>query len=150
MRVLISGPRSRYDEDGKLSHLHIELDLEELPKKGETIILNSGGSYVVTDIMWWVNGPENEAYWSRGDYSTTEGRYQICHINVEPSDYRRQTYTMDGMRREGYEAGQKAAARELASRLLELAKAGEQFSTPQTQLAVVAGWLASNGAGEEN
>lgn len=146
MRVLISGPRSGLTEKLELPHLHIELDLEELPKKGETIILNNGNSYVVTDIMWWVDGPEDESYWDHNsDYDTTEGRYQTCHISVEPSGYRNEIYTMDGARKEGFEAGRKSAVRELASRLLELTKAGEEFSTPQTQLAVVAGWLASNG-----
>ena len=65
--------------------------MEELPKRGDVIILNSGGSYYVRNIMWWVDGPENDAYWSRTEDYEVEGQYQIVHIDVEP-DNRRECY----------------------------------------------------------
>jgi hypothetical protein len=96
MKAVISGPRSNLTADLHLPFMHIELELEELPKRGDVIILNSGSPYYVTNIMWWVDGPENEAYWSHGDYRTDAGRYQVVHITVEP-DNRRKNY--------GYPAG---------------------------------------------
>jgi hypothetical protein len=141
MKVLISGPRRGLTEDRKFPHLHIEVDLEELPKKGETIILNSGSGYVVTDVMWWVDGPENEAYWTYdSDYETTEGKYQIAHVNVEPSDYRKQAYTMDAARREGYASGRAAATRELRQRLAAAERAG--LTAPEMTMAAVLTWMA--------
>ena len=82
--------------DLEMGWMHIELNLEELPKVGEIIILNDGSSYYVTNVMWWVDGPQNEAYWARGDYRTDEGRFQTVNISVEP-DNRRERY--------GYPAG---------------------------------------------
>ena len=95
MKVTISGPRRTYTEPW--GWMHIELELEELPKIGEVIILNDGSSYYVTNIMWWIQGPRNEAYWSMGeDDYRVEGSYEAAGITVEP-DNRRECY--------GYPAG---------------------------------------------
>ena len=107
MKVLITGPRSGLTDELELPWMHIELELEELPKRGDVIILNSGGSYYVKNIMWWVDGPENDAYWSRTQDYRVKGQYQIVHIDVEP-DNRRERYgypagLADGKKRGGEE-----------------------------------------------
>ena len=120
MKAVITGPRSGLDEDLNLPYMHIELDLEELPKRGDVIILNSGGSYYVKNIMWWVDGPENEAYWSmKGDYNV-EGQYQVVHIDVEP-DNRPDRYGYPAGLEEGKKRGGEVYLGELRN-MLELAR----------------------------
>lgn len=139
MKVLISGPRSSRTENRDLPWMHLTVDLEALPREGEHITLNSGGGYTVIRRMWWVTGPENEAYWASGEYEE-DGKFEAVHLDVEPDGYRTETYTMDGARREGYLKGRQDAVRELHARITELEKAG--LSKPEHVTATVLAWLA--------
>jgi hypothetical protein len=120
MKVVITGPRSGLTDELELPWMHITMDLEQLPKEGQVFILNSGGSYYVKDIMWWVDAPENEAYWSRTQDYEVEGQYQIVHINVEP-DNRRERYGYPAGVEDGKMQGSDEAVAELR-RLVDLVK----------------------------
>lgn len=131
MKVLITGPRSELTKDLKLPHMHLEYDLEDLPKKGETIILNGGMGYTVKDIMWWVKGPENDDYWATDrDYSVT-AEHEIVHVVVEPRDHKGIDLYAEGMA-----AGKKQAAADLERIVAMVSKAGDA-----TVAAAVRGWL---------
>jgi len=135
MRAIIAGPRSRITaDDPNMGWMHIELELEELPKRGDVIILNSGNSYYVTNIMWWVDGPENAAYWARGDYRTSEGRYQTVRINVEP-DNRRDRYGYQA----GLEDGQKRGGEEFLAELRDLLTLSDSAGVG---VQIISTWLA--------
>jgi hypothetical protein len=138
MKAVITGPRRGLTSKLELPYLHLEVEYEDLPKVGETIIVNSGSSYTVKNIMWWVQGPENEDYWHfDGDYNA-EARHEIVHIDVEPADMK--GHDLYG---EGKAAGRREAARDLA-RIVEIArKAGDTTVSAMTQ-----GWLREQ-LGEE-
>lgn len=56
MKVIISGPRHLWSEEDILAgkpwpHMHVEVDLPELPAEGEHIILNNGSAYTVRRRM---------------------------------------------------------------------------------------------------
>ena len=145
MRVLVSGPRHGLTANLKLPHLHVELDLEELPKRGDVMILNSGSSYTVTDIMWWFDGPENNDYWDYdADYRTNEGRFQTVHIMVDP-DRKPRNYPAEAAER-GYATGRASAVSELSGRIAEL-RTG-MHADPEIVLAVVESWLKANADNE--
>lgn len=142
MKAVITGPRSSMSDDLERGWMHIEIDLEELPRYGQTMILNSGGSYIVTDIMWWIDGPENDAYWSHTADYNVQGQFQTVHVVVEPAGpggLRNSAYTMAGARREGQEQGKADAVRQLQGRLDEL-----DGMPDVVRLAVVTGWLKAN------
>jgi hypothetical protein len=137
MKVIISGPRRLPDRDlaNPWPHMHIELDLPYLPAVGEIIILNSGSSYVVRRRMWWVDGPENEAYWSwNGDYDTDEGRYQVAYLDVLPSEYD-EPFTPDKMLAEGIARGREEMAAEV-KKLLDLAASAPGADTPTVRVMI--------------
>lgn len=140
MKAVITGPRHRLTaENLEFSWMHIELDLEELPKRGDVIILNSGSSYYVTNIMWWVDGPENDAYWSQtGDYEV-EGRYQVVHIDVQPDD-RREYYGYPAGLEDGRKRGGEEFFAELRN-LIELAEAAN-ITRDGAGMKVISAWLA--------
>lgn len=140
MKVVISGPRRlpRKDPGDPWPHMHIELDLPVLPAVGEVIILNSGSSYVVRRRMWWVDGPENEAYWSHdGDYSTSEGRYQVAYLDVLPSGYD-EPFTYSKAIEEGETRGREQAAAEVEG-LLDL-MTGESHVGPLSAIGLLRNW----------
>lgn len=113
MKALITGPRSRSSApDHELPYLHLEVELEELPKVGETIIVNDGNSVVVNSIMWWVDGPDTpEAYSFNGGTYEGAAVQKVVHVNVLPPDWPSD---------HPYDAGKKAGRREAAQALGEL------------------------------
>lgn len=125
MKVIISGPRRLWQTEEMLAgkpwpHLHVELDLPALPADGEHIILNNGSVYTVKRRMWWVDSPEDEAYWTwDADYRTDEGRYQTAYIDVLPSEYD-EPFTYDKAITEGITRGRENMAAEV-EKLLDLA-----------------------------
>lgn len=133
MKAVITGPRSGLTEDLKLPHMHIEVDLEELPKPGEVIIVNSGSSYYVKYVMWWIDGPENEAYWSRTQDYDVQGSYQIAHIVVD-TDNRRERWGYPA----GVEDGRKQGGEEF---LAELRKLVDLASSAGAGLKLIDVWL---------
>jgi hypothetical protein len=120
MKAIISGPRNlpdRTDPRAPWAHMHVELDLPGVPAVGEHITLNSGSSYTVKRRMWYVEGPENEAYWGyHTDYDTAEGTYDTLYLDVLPSDYD-EPFTPDKMLAEGTERGREDLAAEIENML---------------------------------
>lgn len=112
MKAVITGLRSGLSApDFATGALHLDVDLEELPKPGEHIILNSGSAYVVESVMWWVQGPENDDYWAKGDYRET-AEFEAVHVNVRPADIAGHDLYADGRAR-----GRRDAAADLVSLL---------------------------------
>lgn len=146
MKVIISGPRRlprRDDPRDPWPHMHIELDLPELPAEGEHIIVNDGSSYTVRRRMWWVDTPQNEAYWSwDGDYDTDQGIYKIAYLDVLPSDYD-EPFTADKMLAEGAERGHEQAAAEVENLLNLTAAPGVD---PASALAMLQEWCRGGAA----
>lgn len=136
MKAVITGPRSGLTEKLTLPHMHIEVDLEELPKKGQVIILNGGGSYYVKDIMWWITGPENDAYWSRDQDYDVEGEFQTVHVTVEP-DNRPERYGYPAGVTAGTKAGRQAVLTELRAFVAVVAAAEGDYN----RLGMIQAWL---------
>jgi hypothetical protein len=135
VKAVITGPRQGWlNEESKLPYLKVETEFDELPQKGEHITLNSGSVYVVESRSWYVQGPENEEYWNRGDYTTDEARQQAVHLNVQPAGYK-------DSRIAAREEGAAYARTSLSARLAAAVKAGLDDSG---QLAVVRAWLAED------
>ena len=138
MKALITGPRSRMfkhpEKDYVLPYLSLETEFEELPQVGEKIIINNGGSVVVKNRMWWVDGPDTpEAYSYNGGKYEGPGEVTGVHLQVEPPDW-----GSDFPYDEGFKAGKKAAADSL-SRLLRLT---ENVDNPDDLRSIFAGWIA--------
>ena len=146
MKVIISGPRrlpSRIDPRDPWPHMHIELDLPALPAEGEHITLNGGGTFTVKRRSWYVESPENEAYFGwNSNYDTDEGRYDVVYLNVMPSDYD-VPFTPDKMQAEGIEIGREQAAAEVEN-LLDLAVT--PGVDPASALAMLRAWCADGAA----
>jgi len=119
MKARIIGPRSGLTEDYEMPWMGIEIDYEELPKVGEHICLNGGSIYVVKDISWWVTAPEDEDYWSRGDYKDKPGEHEIVHIMVAPPGDDDHFDFQDGLRR-----GRQGAIDDLREAMKLAVKAG--------------------------
>jgi hypothetical protein len=147
MKTLITGPRSGLTDERELPWMHIELELEELPKRGDVIILNSGGSYYVKNIMWWVDGPENDAYWNRTQDYEVEGQYQVVHIDVEP-DNRREHYGYPAGLEDGKKQGGETFLAELRS-MVGLAKSAGGLDLVDAWLSKHEQALAERKAAEE-
>lgn len=146
MKVVISGPKrlpSRDDPRDPWPHMHIELDMPELPAVDEHIILNDGGAFTVRRRMFWVDGPENAGYWDfNGDYETSEGVYKIAYLDVLPSCYD-EPFTYDQAITEGTERGHEQAAAEV-EKLLNLAAA--PGVDPASVLAMLREWAKDSAA----
>lgn len=117
MKVVITGPRAHSaPPDYELPYLHLETEMEHLPRVGDKIIINDGNSVVVENIMWWVDGPDTpESYRLDGMYEG-EGQLKTIHLQVLPPDWSR----LDPYP-EGVKAGRAAMADELVSALEILA-----------------------------
>jgi hypothetical protein len=135
MKAVITGPRSGLNSDFKMSFLHLEIDYEELPKVGEHIVLNSGSDYVVERVMWWVQGEENDAYWSRTENYEVAAEHEVVYVCVRPADM----YAHD-LYREGLKAGRREAAAELLE-LLKLTANAPDSAVP----AIVRAWAEREG-----
>lgn len=136
MKALITGPRSPMGlyPDKELPYLSLETEFEELPKVGETIIINDGGSVVVKSIMWWVDGPADHPalYSFNGGTYDGEGTAKAVHITVEPEGWSRDLYA------EGREKG-RTEALEAFERALSLTEGLDGDGTR----SVLAHWAES-------
>lgn len=146
MKVIISGPKrmpSKTDPRDPWPHMHVELDMPELPAEGEHIILNDGGSFTVRRRMFWVDGPKNAAYhdWNT-DYETDDGVYKIAYLDVLPSEYD-EPFTYDQAVAEGTKRGHEQAAAEV-EKLLDLASA--PGVDPASVLAMLREWSKDSAA----
>ena len=145
MRISINGPKRMPSDDPRdpWPHMHVELDMPYLPAVGETIILNSGGSFKVQRRMFWVDGPENDGYWDwNADYETSDGVFKIAHLDVLPSDYD-EPFTYGQAVTEGTERGHEQAAAEV-EKLLNLASA--PGVDPASVLAMLREWSKDSAA----
>jgi hypothetical protein len=112
-RLVIAGPRARHHllDGPTLPWMELDVIASGVPAEGEVIILNGGGSYVVERRMWFVNGPENSAYWGKGDYRELAD-IEAVHVDVRPDDL-----APIDRRAEGVIAGRRACVEDLAAAL---------------------------------
>ena len=146
MKVVISGPRRlprRDDPKDPWPHMHVTLDMEQVPAPGERITLNSGGTFTVKRRFWYVEGPENEAYYAwDADYDTDGGTFDVVYLDVLPSEYD-EPFTPDKMLAEGEERGHEQAAAEV-EKILNLAAA--PGVDPASALAMLREWCRDGAA----
>ena len=139
MKVIMSGPKrmpSRDDPRDPWPHMHVELEMETLPDVGEHIIWNDGSSFTVKRRMFWVDSPEDGAYWDwNADYEG-EGHAKVAYLDVLPSYYD-EPFTYDKALTEGIERGHEQAAAEV-ERLLDLASSPDV--DPASALAMLRAW----------
>lgn len=113
MKVHILGPRHRFslspDKDST-AWLGIDVDMDDIPAPGETVIINGGTACVVTDRTWFVNYDEL-------DYDgnlTGHGQVETVHLMISP----------DEAKPARYELGYSAARAEFAKQIEDLAGRG--------------------------
>jgi hypothetical protein len=146
MKAIISGPKRMPHWDDPRDpwpHMHIELDLPGLPAVGEHITLNSGGTFKVRRRFWYVEGPENQAWFDiDARYNTDEGVFDVVYLDVLPADYD-EPFTYDKAIAEGTVRGQEQAAAEV-EKLLGLAAA--PGVDPASALAMLREWCRDGAA----
>jgi hypothetical protein len=142
MKVVISGPRrlpSRDDPRDPWPHLHVELNMPELPAVGEHITLNSGSGFTVRRRIWYVESPRTSAYYGwNSDYETGKGTFDRVYLDVLPDGYD-EPFTPDKMLAEGTVRGHEQASAEV-EKLLDLAAA--PGVDPASALAMLRAWCA--------
>jgi hypothetical protein len=106
MKVRIIGPQNGFDRDKAMaaieagggsweSHfLGIDMELPELPREGQSIILDGGSVYVVTDVSWFISteAGERDALAEKKD---TPGWVELVHVAVKPKEMMGTTYGND-------------------------------------------------------
>jgi hypothetical protein len=146
MRVIISGPKrmpNRNRPDDPWPHMHVELDMPAVPAEGERITLNGGATVIVRRRFWYVQGPENQAWFDLdARYDTDQAVAEVVYLDVLPSEYD-QPFTPDKMHAEGKAAGHEQAAAEV-EKLLALAAA--PGVDPASGLAMLRAWCADGAA----
>jgi hypothetical protein len=146
MKVIISGPRrlpSRTDARDPWPHMHVELDMPELPAVGEHITLNSGSGFTVRHRIWYVEGPETEAYYAwDAPYDTSEGTFDVVYLDVLPDGYD-EPFTYDKAIDEGITRGHEQASTEV-EQLLNLASSPGVDAA--SGLAMLRAWCADGAA----
>jgi hypothetical protein len=144
MRVIISGPKRmpyRDRPDDPWPHMRVQLEMDAVPAPGEHITLNSGSTVIVKRRFWYVQGPENQDWFTwDADYKTDQAEAEVVHLDVLPSDYD-EPFTPDKMQAEGIGIGREQAAAEV-EKLLDLAS-GEY---PAETLAMLRKWCADGAA----
>ncbi len=146
MKVVISGPRrlpSRDNPRDPWPHMHVKLDMPELPAVGEHITLNSGSGFTVRRRFFYVEGPETDEYYAwDAPYETSEGTFDVVYLDVLPDGYD-EPFTYDKAIAEGTTRGHEQAAAEV-EKLLELA--GSPGVDPASALAMLRAWCADGAA----
>lgn len=146
MKVIISGPRrlpDRNDPAAPWPHMHIEVNLPELPAEGEHITVNNGMGYTVRRRMWWVDTPRDEGYWSLTENFEAKGTFQTAYLDVLPDGYD-EPFTADKRLAEGIERGQENARAEV-EQLLDLVT-GESHVGPLSAIGLLRNWCREGAA----
>lgn len=96
MKMRIIGPQNtlRMAPDQDFHFLGIDLDLPDVPKEGQSIVLDGGSVYVVTDVTWFIDteAGDNDALAEKKD---TPGRLDLIHVAVKPKEAMGTTYGND-------------------------------------------------------
>jgi hypothetical protein len=146
MKVIISGPRrlpSRDNPRDPWPHLHVKLDMAELPAVGEHITLNSGSGFTVRRRFFYVEGPETSAYYGwDSDYDTDQGTFDVVYLDVLPDGYD-EPFTYDKAIAEGTVRGHEQAAAEVEKLLNLLARPSVD---PVSAIAALRAWCIDGAA----
>lgn len=121
MKVHILGPQDYFSTEesiakikagemksfGEPKWLGIDLDMEDVPREGQSIVLDGGTVYVVTDVTWFIgteagdrnalaekNGPKVSPN-SVSHVTGTPGRVDTVHVAVKPKDSVHEKYGND-------------------------------------------------------
>jgi hypothetical protein len=146
MRVIISGPRrlpSRDNPRDPWPHMHVELDMPELPAVGEHITLNSGSGFTVRRRIFYVEGPETDKYYGwDSPYDTDQGTFDVVYLDVLPDGYD-EPFTYDKAIAEGTVRGHEQAAAEVEKLLALSSSPGVDANSA---LAMLRAWCADGAA----